>query len=242
MHVEQYGEGSRTFLAIHGWGGTHRDFIPLARRMPEDARLLAVDLPGYGQSPAPEEWDFSAITAELVRILIDRELTGVTLIGFCSGALLALMAAEMAPERVARVVLIDPFAYLPWYFRLFTLGLPGRLLYRMTFASSIGRRIATTILRRKQRTDDNFLGAFEKVDHGAALKWLKLFGDLGREDRIAKTRLPVDIAQGERTFAAVHASVRQYRRWLPQARVTVLRDSGHLPLVRGVKQLAKLLF
>lgn len=242
MHVESYGAGPRPFLAIHGWGGTHRDFAPLARRLPEDARLFAVDLPGYGRSPAPAQWDLSKVVDELIRIMAGRDLTGVTMVGFCSGAVLAMMAANRAPERIARVVLIDPFAYLPWYFRIFTAGPAGRAAYHAAFASPAGRRIATAVLRRKQKTNDDFMGAFETVDHEASLKWLALFQEVGRADRFAKTDLPVDIARGERTFAAVRASVLEYCRLLPQARVTILRDTGHLPLVRGAKQLADLIF
>ena len=63
MFVEQYGNGPRTFLAFHGWGGDHREFAPLAARLPDDVRLLSVDLPGYGQSPKPPRWDM----AEIVR-------------------------------------------------------------------------------------------------------------------------------------------------------------------------------
>lgn len=242
MHVESYGEGARPFLAIHGWGGTHRDFAPLVRRRPEDVRWLAVDLPGYGQTPAPARWQLGAITEELLRALDERELAGVTLVGYCSGAILALMAAARDPRRIARLVLIEPFAYLPWYFRLFTLGAPGRFAYRMGFAHPVGRRIATAILRRRQRTDDDFLGAFENVDHAASLRWLEMFREVGHAERIATTTLPVDLAHGEHTFAAVQASVREYRRLLPQARVVVLRGTGHLPLVRGARQLAELLF
>lgn len=242
MFSETYGGGARAFLAIHGWGGTHRDFAPLARRLPRDARLLAVDLPGHGQSPPPERWDLSAITDDLVRLIEERGLREPTLAGFCSGAVLALMAAQRAPGRVARVVLIDPFAFVPWYFRMFLAGAAGRAAYRTAFASAVGRRITTWVLRRRQGVDDDFMGAFATVNHEASLAWMKLFHDLGGIDRFAGLSLPVDIARGERTFAAVRASIRKYRAVLPHSRVVELRGVGHLPLVRGARQLADLLF
>ena len=65
MHVEQYGVGRRTFVAIHGWGGDHREFAPLAARLPEDVRLLSVDLPGYGNSPKPARASLACMSSAL---------------------------------------------------------------------------------------------------------------------------------------------------------------------------------
>ena len=242
MFVEQYGNGPRTFLAFHGWGGDHREFAPLAARLPDDVRLLSVDLPGYGQSPKPPRWDMAEIVREIVRDMDERDLNDVTLVGFCSGAVMALLVAQQIPSRVARIVMIDPFAFLPWYFRIFVAGEFGRRAYRTTFASPFGRKITTWILRRKQSTDDDFMGAFGRVDHGTTQEWLGLFHRVGPANQFAGLSMPVDIAHGERTFAAVRESVREYCAIWPRARIFEIRRAGHLPLVRGVKQLVQIVF
>lgn len=242
MNVEQYGRGARAFFAFHGWGGDHREFAPLAAKLPDDACLFSVDLPGYGESPKPARWEMDEIMREIVATVESRDLTAVTLIGFCSGAALALLAAQRLPMRVERVVMIDPFAFVPWYFRIFLAGEFGRRAYRATFASPLGRKITTRILQRKQATDDDFMGAFGRVDHEVTLRWLELLHRVGPVEQFAGLTLPVDIAHGERTFAAVRESVRQYRRVLPQARIHELRHAGHLPLVRAAKPLAEIIF
>lgn len=96
-------------------------FAPLASFMPPDAGIISPDLPGYGQSPPPREWTLEALAEELAEE-IERLDASVTLIGNCSGALLGLSAMELRPrlaERIDRLVMIDPFAYLPMYFKLF---------------------------------------------------------------------------------------------------------------------------
>lgn len=242
MYVEPYGDGPRTFLAFHGWGGDHREFAPLAARLPEGVRLLSADLPGYGQSPKPPRWEMAEIVHEIVREMDARGLADVTLTGFCSGAVIALLTAVRVPARVARIVMIDPFAFLPWYFRIFVAGEFGRMAYRTTFASTLGRRITTWILRRRQSTDDDFMGAFARADHETTRRWLQLLHGVGGIDQFAGLRMPIDIAHGESTFAAVRESVRLYCTLWPHARTFVLRHVGHLPMVRGAKQLARVLF
>lgn len=242
MHIESYGQGPRTFLAFHGWGGDHREFAPLAARLPKEARLLSVDLPGYGQSPKPPRWDLAEIVRGIVEEIEGRRLNEVTLVGFCSGAVVALLVAQQLPGRVARLVMIDPFAFLPWYFRIFVAGSFGRHAYRATFASPLGRRITTGVLRRRQATDDDFMGAFDRVDHETTQEWLGLFHRVGPVSQFAGLSMPIDIAYGERTFAAVRESVREYRGIWPRARTFELRHVGHLPLVRGAKQLVPIVF
>jgi pimeloyl-ACP methyl ester carboxylesterase len=242
MYVEQYGSGSRTFLAFHGWGGDHRDFAPLAARLPDDARLFSTDLPGYGQSPRPAAWDMPTIIREVTTDMDRRGLRDVTLIGFCSGAVIALLVAQERPTMISRIVMIDPFAFVPWYFRIFLAGEFGRRAYRTTFESPFGRRVATWVLRRKQSTDDDFMGAFGRVDHEATRRWLELFHRVGSPAQFSGLSMPIDIAHGERTFAAVRESVRQYCAIWPHARAFELRNVGHLPLVRGARRLRGIVF
>ena len=49
LFAEAYGDGSPRVLALHGWGRRGNDFAASLAEF--DA--LAVDLPGFGATPAP---------------------------------------------------------------------------------------------------------------------------------------------------------------------------------------------
>lgn len=242
MHVEEYGRGKRVFLAFHGWGGDHREFAPVAARRPPDARVLSVDLPGYGKSPKPASWDLAELVAEVAALLEERDLRDVTLAGYCSGAVIALLAAERDASRLRRLVLIDPFAYVPWYFRIFLAGEFGRRAYRASFASPAGRRITNWVLRRRQDRNADFMGAFGRVDHEVTLRYMELFGRVGPIARFGRLHLPIDLVCGGRTFGAVRDSVRLYAALWPHARLHRLPGEGHLMMVRGAAAVAGILF
>lgn len=242
LHVESWGEGPRVFVGLHGWGGDHREFAPLAARRPPDARLVSFDLPGCGRSPPPSSWDAAALAETLAEAVARHGGAAPTLIGYCSGAALALLAAERRADGVARLVLIEPFAYVPWYFRIFLAGWFGRRAYYSAFAHRFGRRIVNGTLRRRQGGEEDFTAAFERVNHEAALRWLRLFADLGTASRFAGLRLPTDIVVGDRTFAAVGDSVRRYAAQWPHARVHRLAGVGHLPMRRAARQIAAIVF
>jgi len=55
-------------------------------------------------------------------------------------------------------------------------------------------------------------------------------------------QMDIDLFYGENTFEAVRRSVDMYKRLLPQIRVETLRGVGHLPMIRGARQLAAAIF
>ncbi|VGO11575.1 hypothetical protein PDESU_00120 [Pontiella desulfatans] len=244
MFYKTYGKGQRLYLAFHGWAGDHREFAAIAARLPDDACWVSVDLPGYGDSPAPPAWNIEAITEQLsfeLSDLLDKH-DDITLVGFCSGVVLGIELARKRPNSIKRMVMIDPFAFLPWYFKIFTLGEFGRRAYASTFMSPAGRKITDSILSSMQTSDADFTGAFVEADHELIQNYLRLFATLNGRQVFSGFEIDVEIALGEKTFGAVKKSVRQIQEQWPDARVHELSRTGHLPLVKGARKLRRIIF
>jgi pimeloyl-ACP methyl ester carboxylesterase len=101
MFGERYGTAEPSVVALHGWERTHADFASvLAGR---DA--IALDLPGFGATPAPPEPWGSPEYAELVSEVLDSISAPVVRLGHSFGGRVAIHVAARAPERVRGVVL-----------------------------------------------------------------------------------------------------------------------------------------
>ena len=108
LHAESSGNGA-PLVFWHGWAANLRVFDALRADLNDQWRTTAVDLPGHGRS----RWDFGSAPADPQR-LADQLLSPLlallplrsTLVGWSLGGQLALRAAALAPERVARLVLI----------------------------------------------------------------------------------------------------------------------------------------
>ncbi|HEV2862412.1 MAG TPA: alpha/beta hydrolase [Pyrinomonadaceae bacterium] len=242
MFVEQHGRGPEIFLALHGWGGDRRAFAPLAPFVPGGATLLSADLPGCGDSPRPRAWTTAAIVEEIVEVVRASGAESVQLVGNCGGAVFALLAARELGAGVGRVVMVDPFAYLPRYFRLFTAGEFGRRAYEATFANPLGRWLTNQTLRGRRGGGGDLTATFEDADHEAARRYLSLFDALGGVETFRGLETPVEIAYGERTFAAVRRSLALWRGVLPQARAHKLKGIGHQPFEEAPERLAEIIF
>lgn len=242
MFVERHGRGPHVYFALHGWGGDCRTFAPLAPHVPAQASLYAADLPGCGRSRPPRAWTLGGVVEEIVADVREHDAEKVTLVGNCGGAVFALLAARELGERVGRVSMIDPFAYLPRYFRLFNAGEFGRHAYEATFANPFGRWLTNQSLRGRRAGAADLTASFASIDHEAARRYLKLFAELGGVEIFRGLQTPVEIAYGERTFGAVRRSLALWREVLPGVQVRELEGAGHQPLFEATARVAEFIF
>ena len=108
LHLQTYGPADgEPVLAIHGITAFGARFERLAARTP-DRRWLCPDLRGHGQSPTAPPWRTEDHVADLVRVLDDHGVERADVVGHSFGGHVALHLSALAPERVGRLVLLDP--------------------------------------------------------------------------------------------------------------------------------------
>jgi pimeloyl-ACP methyl ester carboxylesterase len=135
---------------------TGRAFRPLLRDLGRDRSVYAPDLPGSGESDAPDHAPTVADQAAAFIDLIDSlRLKQVDVIGYQSGSLAAIELALARPEQVRRVMLIGvppSDASFQVGERLPLLRLPVMILRaRDEFWESTGR--TETLLREARRAE-----------------------------------------------------------------------------------------
>ncbi len=109
VHYVATGEGPRTVVLLHGFADNLATWTRLIGPLAVDARVIAVDLPGFGRSRRRFTTPLLAGYVDVVREVLDAEgITGpVTLVGNSMGAAVATLFAASHPECTDRVVLID---------------------------------------------------------------------------------------------------------------------------------------
>jgi len=240
LKVKTWGTGSSTYVALHGWGGSHDTFVPLVSMIPSSAQIEAPDLPGYGKSANPENWQIDEV-AEMVGDSVNLN-EPVTIIGNCTGGVIGAELAKLVPAQVKRLVMIDPFAYAPWYFSIFLKGTFGKTAYKTTFASPIGRFFTNQALRNKRTGKSDLTSSFDRVDHDAAHSFLRMMYEHEGPDRYRDLDIPIDLIVGEKTFNAVKKSSKILKETLRNVRIHTLPGAGHLPIEEQTEAVAKVIF
>ncbi len=110
IHVIEEGTpGRQIALLIHGWSSSWYAMSPLIGLLSQRFRVLAVDLPGYGQSPRLPQRTTIPQYADLLAELIARFSEGpAVLVGHSMGGMTSVTIALRHPVLVERMVLIGP--------------------------------------------------------------------------------------------------------------------------------------
>lgn len=242
-HIHRFGHGPRHLVGFHGWAGDRSTFFPLEPYRPDDVTLHAVELPGYGQTPSLDTWSIDTMCASVNAAFDAIDAPRLTFVGNCSGAILGLLGALEHHTRIERIVLVDPFAYVPWYFQLMlTPGGIGRMIYASSFANPLGRLITQASLRNNRAADTDMTGSFRRVNHHAAWWTLRVLGDIATIDRFAPVVAPTTVLYGRRSFAAIHRSIPLWQNIWPHAQAICLEQAGHLPIQEATAEVAHHVF
>ncbi|HSL58791.1 MAG TPA: alpha/beta hydrolase [Acidimicrobiales bacterium] len=115
LHTHAFGSpDGAPLLCVHGISGHGGRFRRAAETGWPDRRTLAVDLRGHGRSTSDGPWSVERHVADLVDTLDHAGvLDPVDVVGHSFGGLLALHLLAAAPERVRRIVLLDPAVARP---------------------------------------------------------------------------------------------------------------------------------
>ena len=98
-------------LMVHGNPATHTLWSPLIERLAEERTIYAVDLPGFGGSPMPDDdamFGREAIARTLVEFAELHGLGKFDLVGHSFGGAISLTMADIAPERLRSIAAITP--------------------------------------------------------------------------------------------------------------------------------------
>jgi pimeloyl-[acyl-carrier protein] methyl ester esterase len=244
LYAETAGTGPPLVL-LHGWGLNLRVFDGLRALLSQRHTVTALDLPGHGASPWPQDY-----TPERQLQLIAAQLPAdATLIGWSLGGQLALQLAGRPACAVRRLVLI---ASTPRFVQEadWPHGLPAPR-YRQ-FAAALERDGAATVTSflelqvRADRCAQATLAALRRAleEHGSAQPQalqagLALLGQMDLRALAPTVHLPTLLIAGQSDRITPSSGAHALSALLPCARLLELPRTGHAPFISGCRTVAE---
>jgi pimeloyl-ACP methyl ester carboxylesterase len=104
---QTYGEGPVRVLWLHGWARSSSDFaVAAAQLASRGVSSIALDLPGFGASPLPEQAGGARHYADLLNdIVAEISSEPLTIVGHSFGGRVGLCFAAQYPDKVHALVL-----------------------------------------------------------------------------------------------------------------------------------------
>ena len=111
LNSREKGQGN-PILLIHGFPFNQKIWSGFDDRLSDQYRVITIDLPGFGGSPALKKgFTLEHVAQTLLDFLNDKNLLTVDVVGHSLGGYVALALVEIAPERFSSLTLFHSTAY-----------------------------------------------------------------------------------------------------------------------------------
>jgi pimeloyl-ACP methyl ester carboxylesterase len=115
-HIRRPKRPIATYVFIHGIGNSGEAWSEVIAELPDNVRIITVDLLGFGSSPKPTWATYNAATQarSVIATLLALRIVGkVVLVGHSLGSLVAIEVAKKCPMIIESLLLCSPPLYTP---------------------------------------------------------------------------------------------------------------------------------
>lgn len=255
--VRRAGDSGPGVVLLHNGGTSHTIWRHQIADLATDHRVVAVDLPGFGDSPRPSRPIDLADHIELITALIEHDgLSPVSLVGNCMGSAIAAGVAANNSSDVRALIMINPLTDAT--FRAGGLGLlmaPNRKWSKATAPMRaalrrlrVPRAITPWVLRyqvgpagarAKLHHDPELTACLLRDDEAPALT--DVLADLPESYRIVRgpDGPPLCTIWGARNRVLSPRVGVRLDRVLRSERRMLVHDAGHMPMLERPDEVTK---
>jgi len=107
--MDSRGSGDEPVLFLHSFAGDSTHWAPVLEALAPKRRVVAFDFSGHGLSPAARgKYSIRRLAADVLTVANSQNLESFVLVGHSMGALVAAEFAAAGPQRVRKLILVDP--------------------------------------------------------------------------------------------------------------------------------------
>jgi pimeloyl-ACP methyl ester carboxylesterase len=231
-------------LLVHGLAGSWQNWLETIPHFAATHRVLAPDLPGFGESEMPREKISMAGYGRFLDAFCDE--VGVERAAVVGNSMGGFVAAELAiqhPHRVERLVLVSAAGITIEHQRNDRLlALMRRFEFALTWAATHPR--PEFMLRRRARRAARFVFAHPERLPGALvvenargggkpgfLDALDALTSYPIRDRLEEISVPTLVVWGDSDRLVPTRDADVFEELIPDARKVVYEDTGHVPML-----------
>ncbi len=228
-------------IFVHGLAGNVTHWVNVAPHFVDRFRVIGLDLIGGGETDKPDTpYSIDLMVAQVLALMDRLGLRKATLIGHSLGGMVATRFATLHPERLDRIVLVNPAGLQPMPLPV---RVAGHRLLRAGLLSRLLPRVWRTILANVFYNDNEYTQSFiHTVDttmvnediHDIARLMDRLRFDLldhNYAPLLPKLQTPTYVIWGEKDRLVPARWLRRASKRLPNVTCEEIPRCGHMPII-----------
>lgn len=235
-YSEQAGNGGQTLLFLHGWRSNKEIWDGITQKLinlfaDQHISLLALDLPGFGNSQTPKQpmtvGDYAEVVAEFIKKL---DFKNVIIVGHSFGGRVGIKLASIHPELISKLVLVDSAGF----------PMPASKKKLMKAAAKIAKPFfKPKIMQGLRKKIYQKIGA---EDYLATPELQQTFVNVTGEDLsedMKKIQAPTFIIFGENDKVTPVTYGELMKFLIPRSKIQVLKGAGHFSFLDQPEEFTK---
>ncbi|MDC1323850.1 alpha/beta hydrolase [Polaribacter sp.] len=254
VHYRVEGKGIPIVL-IHGTGASLHTWDDWTLKLKENYQVIRMDLPAFGLTGPNKSGDYSIkqYTQFLEEFVVKMKLDSMFLVGNSLGGNIAWNYASKNPEKVQKLILVDASGLptnkpQPWIFKMAKTPVLSKLFLYIT-----PRNIIEDNLKQVYEDDTKISDALITRFHDMALREgnRKAFVDrakidfkiseASKEEQLQNIQTPTLLIWGAKDTWIPLDNGKRMDALLPNSKLVVLQNSGHVPMEENPKESFKVL-
>ncbi|GAC1361740.1 MAG: alpha/beta fold hydrolase [Herpetosiphon sp.] len=242
MHHIRRGTG-KPLLLIHGLGGSWRSWNPILAGLAAEREVIAVDLPGFGETPPlVGEVSIRTLADAVTEFLKANDLIGVDAVGSSMGARLVLELARRG-GILGAIVSLDPGGFWegwqrPFFFGSIALSIRLIRLLRPILPSLTANVVSRTLLFAQFSAHPWLLSSAITLDELRSFAASPSFDELLHQLAYGETQQgaplnslkhPLVIGWGRHDHVCMPSQAKRAMALFPDARLHWFAHCGHFP-------------
>jgi pimeloyl-ACP methyl ester carboxylesterase len=234
-------EDSIPLVLLHGTSSSLLTWDSCAREWSKQRRVVRMDLPGFGLTGpnAANDYSLEAYAHFLDSFMQYVGASQCHLAGNSLGGLIAVYYANTRPDKVQKVILLDPTGYPVQNAKGslgFTLGRIPVVNHLLTIVTprQVVRKSLEDVYGNKARVTDALVDQYHSMAcrEGNRKALLKRLSKETEYDTlmVSRVRQPVLVIWGEEDQLVPVANAWKFQRDLPDNSLVVLKGVGHVPM------------
>ncbi|HSL53806.1 MAG TPA: alpha/beta hydrolase [Pyrinomonadaceae bacterium] len=108
IHYKNFGKGSDAMVLVHGWTGNLDNWRDQIQDFAKRNRVIALDLPGHGQSDKPQiTYTMDVFANAIDAVMRDAKVEHAVLVGHSMGTPVARQFYRKYPQKTLAIVIVD---------------------------------------------------------------------------------------------------------------------------------------
>jgi pimeloyl-ACP methyl ester carboxylesterase len=207
---------------VHGWGCSIKVVMSLIDQLSRSHQVIALDLPGHGESQRPSEiWGTAEFAAFLSKFLHSIGIERCHGLGHSVGGRFLACLAAKEPSLLDKLILagasgIKPKRKLKYYFKV-SLAKTGK--FAAKYLGTVGQKLKDKIYSKIASADYQSAGELRS-------SFIKIVNEDIRSE-FEKIKSDTLLIWGENDQDSPIASAEIFKRQIPKSQLVILKNAGH---------------